>query len=330
MANSLGRSTAPGGKVAGILMTLLPVVVFCFLLGGGHRPGFGRPGLFGRRVGPAGPAGRGQPGLSRRLRPPRACSSRRAPGTRSRASSSACSSGSSWSSSSPTWPPRSPRASSRSSPGTTSTPSSGTWTRDLSERIQDAVREAPAAGLEHELVDERRRRRLPRNVRLHGFVFRAPAPRDGPERADAARQRRPEVGAAESPISTACRARPGPRKTCRCFRRPGSSGPWPRPSAARTARAQEKRLGRRPPLPRNVHRLAQGQEHLRKVRIHHPDAALGLPQRRPDRRGPHRREVQDPGRIRRLGGEADRFPGPFPDPLHGQGRPATIRTTIPS
>lgn len=34
MANSLGRSKLLAGKVAGILMTLLPVVVFCFLLGG--------------------------------------------------------------------------------------------------------------------------------------------------------------------------------------------------------------------------------------------------------------------------------------------------------
>jgi ABC-type transport system involved in multi-copper enzyme maturation permease subunit len=33
MANSLGRSKLLAGKVAGILMTLLPVVVFCFLLG---------------------------------------------------------------------------------------------------------------------------------------------------------------------------------------------------------------------------------------------------------------------------------------------------------
>jgi ABC-type transport system involved in multi-copper enzyme maturation permease subunit len=34
MANSLGRSKLLAGKVVGILMTLLPVVVFCFLLGG--------------------------------------------------------------------------------------------------------------------------------------------------------------------------------------------------------------------------------------------------------------------------------------------------------
>jgi ABC-type transport system involved in multi-copper enzyme maturation permease subunit len=33
MANSLGRSRVLAGKVAGILMTLLPVLVFCFLLG---------------------------------------------------------------------------------------------------------------------------------------------------------------------------------------------------------------------------------------------------------------------------------------------------------
>ncbi len=34
MANPLGRSTLLAGKVAGILLTLLPVVVFCFLLAG--------------------------------------------------------------------------------------------------------------------------------------------------------------------------------------------------------------------------------------------------------------------------------------------------------
>ena len=34
MANSLGRSKLLAGKVVGILLTLLPVVVFCFLIGG--------------------------------------------------------------------------------------------------------------------------------------------------------------------------------------------------------------------------------------------------------------------------------------------------------
>ena len=42
------------------------------------------------------------------------------------------------------------------------------------------------------------RRRLPRNLWLHGLLFRAAAAGDGAERAHAARQRRPEMGSSES------------------------------------------------------------------------------------------------------------------------------------
>ncbi len=235
MANSLGRSKLLAGKVVGILVTLLPVVVFCFLLGGIIVLFSGDLSFGGRGVGPAGLCWPWSAWPISSSSSSSACSSPPAPATPSPASSSACFFGSCWSSSSPTCPPRSPRASSPSSPGTTSTPSSRTWTEACEERIRAAVAEAPRARLEYELVDERRRRRLPRDLWLHGLVLRAAAPRDGLDRADAPGQRRPEMGAAEGLPRQPVAPVPGRREPARSSRRPESSGPWPRPSAGRTA-----------------------------------------------------------------------------------------------